>query len=32
MTKLDHTKENPWKLKTAPGTSEYTIYVDERTA
>lgn len=20
------TKENPWKLKTAPGTSEYTMY------
>ena len=22
------TKENPWKLKTPPGTSEYTIYQD----
>jgi hypothetical protein len=23
------TKENPWQLKTAPGTSEYTMYRDE---
>ena len=23
------TKENPWELKTAPGTSEYTMYRDE---
>lgn len=23
------TKENPWKLKTPPGTSEYTMYRDE---
>jgi hypothetical protein len=23
------TKENPWKLKTPPGTSEYTMYKDE---
>jgi hypothetical protein len=23
------TKDNPWKLKTAPGTSEYTMYRDE---
>lgn len=30
MTKLDRTKENPWKLKTAPGTSEYTMHVDEK--
>jgi len=30
MMKLDRTKENPWKLKTAPGTSEYTMYVDEK--
>ncbi len=22
------TKENPWKLKTPPGTSEYTAYLD----
>ena len=30
MTKLDRTKENPWKLKTAPGTSDYTMHVDEK--
>ena len=23
------TKESPWKLKTAPGTSEYTMYKEE---
>jgi hypothetical protein len=23
-------KDNPWKLKTAPGNSEYTVYKDER--
>ncbi len=23
------TKENPWKLKTPPGTSDYTMYKDE---
>jgi hypothetical protein len=23
------TRENPWKLKTPPGTSEYTIYRDD---
>lgn len=23
------TKENPWRLKTPPGTSEYTLYKDE---
>lgn len=23
------TKENPWQLKTPPGTSEYTMYKDE---
>ncbi len=23
------TKENPWELKTAPGTAEYTMYRDE---
>jgi hypothetical protein len=26
------TKEDPWKLKTPPGTSDYTIYKDETTA
>jgi hypothetical protein len=25
----DGTKENPWVLKTPPGTSEYTLYRDE---
>jgi len=25
----DGTKENPWQLKTPPGTSEYTMYRDE---
>ena len=24
------TKENPWKLKTPPGTSEYEMYMDEK--
>ena len=27
---LDRTKENPWVLKTAPGTSSYTVFCDER--
>ena len=26
------TKDNPWKLKTAPGTSEYEMYKDVRDA
>ncbi len=30
MLNLDHTKNNPWVLSTAPGTSEYTIHVDSR--
>jgi hypothetical protein len=30
MTKLDRSKENPWILKTPPGTAEYTMHVDER--
>lgn len=30
MAKLDRTKENPWVLKTPPGTSEYTMHVDMR--
>ena len=25
---MNRTKDNPWQLKTAPGTSEFTIYVD----
>lgn len=30
MAKLNRTKENPWKLKTPPGTSEYTMHVEEK--
>jgi hypothetical protein len=30
MATLDRTKENPWRLKTPPGTSEYTMHVEER--
>jgi hypothetical protein len=30
MTNLDRTKDNPWMLKTPPGTSEYTMHVDEK--
>ena len=30
MAKLDRTKDNPWKLKTAPGTAEYTMHVDDK--
>jgi hypothetical protein len=30
MAKLDRTKDNPWKLKTPPGTSEYMMHVDEK--
>ena len=29
MTKLDRPKDNPWHLKTPPGTSEYTIHVEQ---
>jgi hypothetical protein len=28
MVTLDRPKDNPWVLKTPPGTAEYTIYVD----
>src|SRR5437870_92352 len=28
-SKTNGTKENPWVLKTPPGTSEYTMYTDE---
>src|SRR3954468_20741710 len=28
--KLSRSKDNPWKLKTAPGTSEYTMHVGEK--
>ena len=30
MVALNRTKDNPWKLKTPPGTSEYTIYTDTK--
>ena len=30
MTPLDRTKDNPWVLQTPPGTSEYTMHVEER--
>lgn len=30
MATLDRTKENPWQFQTPPGTSEYTMHVDER--
>jgi hypothetical protein len=31
MASLENrTKENPWNLKTPPGTSEYTMHVDEK--
>ena len=30
MAKLDRTKEDPWVLKTPPGTSEYTIHVEDK--
>lgn len=30
MAKLDRTKDKPWQLKTPPGTSEYTMHVEDR--
>ena len=30
MTALDRKKDNPWVLKTPPGTSEYTMHVEEK--
>ncbi|HUM46907.1 MAG TPA: hypothetical protein PLD84_08265 [Chitinophagales bacterium] len=30
MAKPQGTKENPWKLKTPPGTSDYEMYKDEK--
>ena len=29
MTALTRDKADPWKLKTAPGTSDYTMHIDE---
>ena len=30
MIALNHTKNDPWKLKTPPGTAEYTMHVDTK--
>jgi len=30
LTDLNRTKANPWQLKTAPGTSEYSMHIEER--
>ncbi len=30
MTLLNRTKENPWRLKTPPGSSAFTMHVDEK--
>jgi hypothetical protein len=30
MATLDRTKANPWQLNTPPGSSEYTMHVDEK--
>jgi len=29
-TRLSRAKEDPWKLKTPPGSSEYTMHTDEK--
>lgn len=29
-TKLERGKDNPWRLKTPPGTSEFTMHADEK--
>jgi hypothetical protein len=29
-TKLNRTKDNPWQLKTPPGTSTYTMHVEDK--
>jgi hypothetical protein len=29
-TQLNRPKDNPWKLKTPPGSSEYTLHTDEK--
>ncbi len=29
-TPLNQPKDNPWRLKTPPGTSEYTMYTGEK--
>lgn len=30
MAKLDRTQDNPWQLKTPPGTSAYTMHASEK--
>lgn len=30
MTNLDRTAENPWHLLTPPGTSEYTMHIEDK--
>ena len=30
MAMESRTKENPWKLKTPPGTSDYEMYIDQK--
>jgi len=30
MAKLDRMKENPWILKTPPGTSEFTMHIEDK--
>ena len=30
MAQLNRTKDNPWLLKTAPGTAEYTMHVEDK--
>ena len=30
MTSLDRPQDDPWRLRTPPGTSEYTIHTDDR--
>jgi len=30
MAKLNRNKANPWKLKTPPGSSGYTMHIDEK--
>ena len=30
MAHLDRTRDNPWQLKTAPGTAVYTMHVEEK--
>ena len=29
-TRMNRTKDDPWRLKTPPGTADYTMHVDEK--